>query len=86
MFFESQNPGGPAGFWRSLGGGLSLRMLAQTPAISYRAHPGELTSGEIVAEIFWMGDAVTWPGPLGDHCRTRAAALRAELRKREPLR
>ncbi len=63
-----------------------MKTIAHRPAVSYRAHPYELTSGEIVVEILWLGDALTWPGTIGDWARQRAVALRSELREREQLR
>ncbi len=64
---------------------MTTAILARTPTISYPAHPGELTVGEIIAEILWLGDALTWPGAIGDWARQRAVALRSELREREAL-
>lgn len=52
-------------------------------AIEYRQLPEYLTTASIVAELLWIADAVTWRGAIGDHARQRAAALRAELHRRE---
>jgi hypothetical protein len=38
---------------------------------------------EIVAELFWIGSAITWRGEIGEYARYRARELRAELRRRQ---
>ncbi len=54
------------------------------PTISYRTPPEHIPTRSIIAElIHHIGDAETWPGEIGAYARQRAAALRAELARRE---
>lgn len=61
-----------------------MQILTQRP-VQYRAHPFELSVGEIVAELFWIDDATDWKGMIGDWARARAGILRAEMLRREGL-
>jgi len=62
---------------------MSTSIVAQPPTIHYRTEPPELRTTEIVAELFWLGSAVNWRGEVAEHAQHRAAALRAELRRRQ---
>ncbi|CAN5766670.1 hypothetical protein BH23CHL2_BH23CHL2_24950 [soil metagenome] len=63
--------------------GESERIVAQSPAVTYRCEPFYLATAEIAAELVWLADAPTWPGGVGRWARRRRDALRVELRRRE---
>ncbi len=52
-------------------------------AIDYRIPPEHLPTSSLIAELLWIGDAVTWPGQIGQWARDRVAAIRTEVRQRE---
>jgi hypothetical protein len=53
------------------------------PSLEFRTPPGDLSIGQLAAELLWLSKGPAWCGQLGDWARARRNALKAELRARE---